>query len=267
MVLPLRVRRWLARALSWIVFQVRRAFVAAITRPMILPLTVWLLVFVLHSFMWWRGMFGSLGLLRWIVPTAPITALICLIGFNTFASGLALVGLGFRACRAIAVSALGLAIIYAMAFYISGPSRYHGFALHRCAGYIRDNHLLDGAPAIFRGDNIIVAELNLLYDERLAAQWYDHDNQLNELLAMPRGAIGCWDDQQAAMWHCVEIEELEQRGFKVLYDDHRMVPNFWGRMRYGQSSFIPQRYVVLRKETPAAPPATQATTQPHGDKM
>jgi hypothetical protein len=41
-----------------------------------------LLVFALHSVLWWRGWFASCGLLRILACAAPIIAVICLQGFN-----------------------------------------------------------------------------------------------------------------------------------------------------------------------------------------
>ena len=38
--------------------------------------------FCLHSFLWWKGMGGSMGLIRVITAVIPLASLICLKGFN-----------------------------------------------------------------------------------------------------------------------------------------------------------------------------------------
>jgi hypothetical protein len=47
-----------------------------------------ILYFVAHSIFWWKGLVGSLGLLRVMAAIAPCSAFICLRGFNLFANPL-----------------------------------------------------------------------------------------------------------------------------------------------------------------------------------
>ncbi len=51
-------------------------------REMMLPWAVWGIVFGVHSILYWGGWFASCGIMRIFTCTAPVTALICLYGWN-----------------------------------------------------------------------------------------------------------------------------------------------------------------------------------------
>jgi len=213
-----------------------------------LPIAVWLIVFTLHSFLWWRGMFGSLGLLRWIVPTAPLTAIFCLCGLNLIADLLRLVRIAAPIRATLAILTIALAATNAILFSASGPYRYHGFAIRRCVAYILDNHLLESAPALLLGDAIAYAELPGPQKLDTASNAWDRKSQLAIVRRMPPGSIALWDDQQAQMWHCITIEDLQSQGFRILYDDRSLAPSFPCQFDFRPLRYWPLRYAVLRKD-------------------
>ena len=73
---------------------------------------VFLLIFTLHSVLWWRGWFGSCGLMRILACVGPITAIVCLAGWNAVAGRLA------EFWRIAAITAIGLT---AMVYYVVDP--------------------------------------------------------------------------------------------------------------------------------------------------
>ena len=49
---------------------------------------VFLLIFTLHTVLWWRGWFGSCGLMRILACVRPITAIVCLQGMECIVAGM-----------------------------------------------------------------------------------------------------------------------------------------------------------------------------------
>ena len=112
---------------------------ASLARPsMRLAWSIWLLVFVLHSLMYWLHKFASAGMIRILACTAPMTALICLEGFNQIGRSLARRGFVAATRQRLAVGAMIVAILWSMIFYALLGEHYH------CFGY---QHLIAEAQS------------------------------------------------------------------------------------------------------------------------
>lgn len=221
----------------------------AIRRSMWLPWMVWLTVIGVHSILYWRGWFASCGLIRIMACSAPITALVCLYGWNAIASQL-----NRRHWRpAVIVFSLS-AVAWVVGNYCLDRNRMHFLPLQRCAAYVKSHHLLDNQPYFFAGDKIATAMLQGpdLPDDKLMAMPCDKDQIAKNLAELPIGSIGIWDNEQAPVWHGHTIDELAQHGFTILYETHAHVFSFTSLIR--GRSWLDMRYVVLRKDAQGMQP-------------
>src|SRR5262245_22904565 len=82
-----------------------------------LPLLSFVSIFVLHSVLYARGWLGSPGYARYIVPVAPVIALISLMGWNYLAEKLSLLSASAR--RVSGASLIGLSFLVCL-FYVDG---------------------------------------------------------------------------------------------------------------------------------------------------
>ena len=226
---------------------IRPSFRSIRGRPgMSLPWSVWLVVFGVHTVLYWRGWFASCGLMRIFACTSPITALVCLHGWNAVAEWLANRRGSFRP---IAVQLAGglFCTGWAVGQYLLQPFHYDCFASSRCVAYIRDHDLVGPHTPFFAGNQITVAQLGLpphfagLMETPCDAELIHHS-----LAALPIGSIGVWENHQAPVWHGHRIEDLAGHGFTILEEDVVSVPTF--RSLYlGRKGNFEVRYAVLRK--------------------
>lgn len=223
----------------------------SMSRRMWLPWAAWLVVFTVHSILYWGGWFAALGLLRILVTTSPITAMVCLCGWNAAADLLAHRGVSSGKQRVLARTAIVAAAAWAVGHYWLIPERYHYMPIQRVAHYLHDNVLDETAPGFFISDRILLAELDyprLPRTTSIAASRFDRAEQLAALAKLPAGSIGMWDNQRGVTWYGVSIEELEQLGYTVLFEAAQAVPDPWGHLVKGRPWFVRLRYVVLRKD-------------------
>jgi len=186
--------------------------VPSLRRRMALPWAVWAAVFGVHSVLWWRGWFAALGLMRIQACTAPVTALVCLYGWNTIASCLARRGVGRRARRFAAALAMILATASVFAYYAFDVRRYRCFPIRRAVAYLREHRLLAAAPAVFASDHVAWAEMGLLpTSPRALENSYQPAEQLRRLADLPPGSAGVWDNQVGVFWYRVQIDEIPPR--------------------------------------------------------
>ena len=190
----------------------------SMTRRMALPWLVWLIVFVVHSVLWWRGWMGSQGLMRIQCCTAFTTALVCLHGWNVLADRLPRwIGRPwFR--RAMTTAGIAVLVMAPVAYYVLNPESWQFVHSRQAARFVFEQRLLDDAPAIFFSDLIAVVEADAWQVDRPRVHCsFDREEQLRRLEAMPLGAVGVWDNQRGQVWHGVSIGQLESLGFEVLY--------------------------------------------------
>jgi len=203
---------------------------------------VFLLIFGLHSVLWWRGWFGSCGLMRILACVGPITAIVCLRGWNFIAERITL---GRRILGAAAIGAMGAA---AMGYYVVEPSHLRIFPLQRACEFVTRVGLLGNAPAVVLGDPMAEVCLHLPANVgNLVANDCDRARECEHLLSAPIGAVGIWDNQHAEAWFHVGPADLGTLGYSVLYEV-RQKPAV--AIEWLEPANMPreQVYVVIRKD-------------------
>jgi hypothetical protein len=245
-VLPSPIRE---NALPWLALTLAASFAWSIRRNK-LAILIWtfLLIFTLHSILWWKGWFGSCGLMRIMACVAPITAIACLLGWNAFAARMPVF---VRTC------AIGAVAITAIAYYLIEPLHYRVFALDRAARFAAQNHVLDHAPIMIFGDPMALAALNLPPNpNNILPNDCKRDDELRHLLHAPIGSAGFWDNQHAEAWFHVSISDLPALGYSILYQTEFRPPV---EIEWLEPSKLPgtQTYVIIRKDRPGAMPAIQ----------
>jgi hypothetical protein len=209
---------------------------------------VFLLIFALHSVLWWRGWFGSCGLMRILACVGPITAIICLRGWNVIAE---LVPRGRAALGAVAIVAMGLS---AMGYYVVDPSHQRIFPLQKACDFVTSGGLLTNAPEVVTGDPMAQVCLHLPPNPGNVLQNdCDRLRECQELLRAPIGSVGVWDNQHAEAWFHVGPADLGTLGYSVLFEV-RQRPMF--AIAWLEPANLPreQVYVVIRKDRVGALP-------------
>jgi hypothetical protein len=216
---------------AWMAWEGRREKCAA-------GIGFFLLLFTLHSILWWRGWFASCGLMRILACTAPVTAIICLKGYNTLMAGAAAVA------RSAVIAAIALT---AMVYYAIEPMNHRIFPLEKACAFVAQHDLLRSAPMIVFGDPMAQAALdmppnppNLMHNDCQRAV------EMLHLLHMPIGSIGIWDNQHAQQWFHVSISDLNSLGYTVLFTATNE-PRVAVEWREPGNSPRLQTYVVIRK--------------------
>jgi len=209
---------------------------------------VWtfLLIFTLHTVLWWRGWFASCGLMRILACVAPITAVVCLYGWNVIGPRIGAWGRGL---------ALAAIVMTAMAYYIVEPRHQRIFSLQRTCDYASQHDLLAMAPMIIFGDPMAQAALRLPPNPpnilRNDCDWF---TECNHLLRAPIGSAGFWDNQHAQEWFRVSVDDLPTLGYTILYRTE-FRPRLAVEWLEPLSLPREQVYVVIRKDRPGKMPA------------
>ncbi|MFN7927393.1 MAG: hypothetical protein U0Y68_05515 [Blastocatellia bacterium] len=248
----------------------------SLRRRMGLAWAAWATVLVAHSYMFWTGTFGALGFMRILVSTAPVTALICLYGWN----GLAFVlraerwpALLRRALTAVVIFAAALTV---MIYYVAEPMHYRFVLAQKAAAFVRANQLLTSAPRLFAADQSVFVELKIpprevllvVHDPKkppfetglLVRNYFTREESVSQFQALPANTVGVWDNDQGRWWHHVQPEEFPGLGYQLLYKvrqtEKEFLPNFPAWMKeYLLDPFIAlkyggpeQEFVVVRKQ-------------------
>jgi hypothetical protein len=210
------------------------------------PTWVFLLIFTLHSILWWRGWFGSCGLMRILACAAPVTAVVCLSGWNVIA---------VRMPASARTLAIGAIVITAITYYLVEPLHWRVFPLNRAAQFAAQNHVLDHAPILIFGDPMALAALNLPPNPtNILPNDCNRTDELRHLLHAPIGSAGFWDNQHAEAWFHVSISDLPPLGYTIL-DRAEFRSPF--NIEWLDQSNLPrvQTYVVIRKDRTGTMPA------------
>jgi hypothetical protein len=213
-----------------------------------------LLIFTLHTVLWWRGWFGSCGLMRILACVSPITAIVCLRGWNV---ALARAGNFWR------VGAVACVALTAMVYYLIDPLHQRIFPLERACEFVARNDLLRGAPMIVFGDPMAQAALKMRPNPpNLLMNDCDRNRECARLLHVPIGSVGLWDNQHAQAWFGVSIGDLAGLGYSVLFRTEREA---WPALEWLEPANSPreQVYVVIRKVSAGELPAT-SSPRAHG---
>jgi hypothetical protein len=237
LILPLWIRE---HVLPWPTFFFAAAFAWGLRgHRFAVGIWVFMLIFILHTILWWRGWFGSCGLMRILACVAPITAIVCLKGWNTLAPGFSSVGRGL---------AIATVVLTAIGYYIVDPLHMRVFPLQTACEFVSRGDLLRNAPMIIFGDPMAQATLklppnppNILHNDCDASLERAH------LLNAPIGSVGLWDNQHAEQWFGVSIDELSGLGYTILFQTQfrPMVAIEWLEPAHLPRDMV---YVVIRKD-------------------
>ncbi len=251
-------------------------FLASLRRVMALPWAAWGVVFLAHTLMYWTGTFSALGLMRILVSTAPVTALICLYGWNALAHVLRAPSWPGWLRHAVTAVMIVFAMLTAMIYYYEEPLHHRFVLARKAAAFVQHNHLLSEAPRIFATDPIVLAELDIPVRQYMFAttnpelapflNWVvvrhivGREKSVAQMRALPPGSVGVWDDDLGRWWYHILPEEFPALGYTVLYRVKQTEPdvtlnwNGWVKrnlvetfitMKYGKPE---QEYVVVRKD-------------------
>ena len=207
-----------------------------------------LLVFSIHSVLWWQGWFASCGLMRILACVSPITAVICLRGWNLAGEFSRRWNLELPARQWIGRSLLALLALWAGVMYIGDRSHYRVFPLQRASDFVAAQHLTTTAPIIIFGDPMAQAYLRMAANPlKLLRHYSERDRELERLVTAPVGSVGLWDNQHAQEWFNVGIEDLPKLGYTLLYDIRQKPPALalWFTPAWAAHDM---HYVVIRKD-------------------
>jgi hypothetical protein len=167
-----------------------------------------LVLFSLHSLMFWRGWFGSAGYARYFVCVSPAIALITLTGWNAFAERLARM---FNPARnAFVTTAIALSFLICV-FYVDGWR------------FTRDARAVEEMHAWFRAHERPISRLicsqvymGIVFDrdqwEKLAFTG-DREHNLALVRQSPRQTLVFWDEETGPKWYGLRAEDFESVGY------------------------------------------------------
>jgi hypothetical protein len=224
----------------------------ALRRSMLLPWIVWGLVFFSHTIFFYFGMFSSYGLMRIMATTSPITALVCLEGWNTIANSARFARRTPRLQQFVTAIVLAFAAVSVMVFYYLTPEHHRCFVARQAGAFLKDHPALKAAPRFFVGDPMALESTDYpAVSEQLVANKFDRREQLELLAKLPVGSVGIWDNGHGFSWHHVRLEEFPALGYRALFTARRqvkylnlLVTRLGVDPAYGDPSFI----VVIKEK-------------------
>ncbi len=164
--------------------------------------------FVAHSIFWWKGWFGSDGLIRVMAAVTPLLALLALRGANAVLS----------VKNSVIIKAVFLILIIAI------PFRQHTFpehldyeesTLHQADTWIQRENL--SSAKIFYAHPFVVYELNKdPFDKNSAVEFYALNPETPEISVAP-GELVIWDSHFGPNEGRIPLQKLEgNKNFKML---------------------------------------------------
>ncbi len=177
-------------------------------REFLCGVSAFLVLFVAHSLMSWRGWFNSPGYARYLVPVSPAVALITLAGWNELAERrVKLFGAARNSLAAIALAASFLVCV----FYVNGWK------------FTRDARAVDEMFEWFRANERPVARLIcsqvymwIVFDRD---QWEqppftaDREHNLELIRRSPRQTLVFWDEDTGPKWYGLRAGDFESAGY------------------------------------------------------
>jgi len=185
------------------------------------------MVFVVHTVLWWRGWFASIGFVRILACISPVVALVCLYGWN-------LVGRWerWRNLPRFLRTICGTGVIVAgclvpLIRYAADAGNYHYRLSEQAADWITARDALADAPAFFAGDERVFIMLDYpAFSPQQVATSFDHSVMQTRLANLPIGAVGVWDNYRSRYWFGLGIEDLVDLGFEVRFDVSQRIAPF-----------------------------------------
>ncbi len=173
-------------------------------REFITGVSAFLVLFVAHSLMSWRGWFGSAGYARYLVCVAPAIALITLAGWNDLAERQAKF---FNTARSsIAATVFALSVLVCI-FYVDGWR------------FTRDARAVEEMVEWFRAHPRPVSRLicsqaymRIVFDRD---QWEkptftnDREHNLTLIRQSPRQTLIFWDEDTGPKWYGLRAGDFE----------------------------------------------------------
>ncbi|MGH9754139.1 MAG: hypothetical protein ACREA2_15280, partial [Blastocatellia bacterium] len=180
-------------------------------REFMCGVSAFLVLFVAHSLMFWRGWFGSAGYARYFVCVSPTVALITLAGWNELTERRAKI---FGAARnSLAAIALTVSFLICV-FYVDGWK------------FTRDARAIDEMFEWFRTNERPVARLiwsqaymSIVFDRD---QWEqppftaDREHNLALIRQSPSRTLVFWDEETGPKWHGLRAADFELAGYVPL---------------------------------------------------
>ncbi|MDP9172267.1 MAG: hypothetical protein M3O30_00175 [Planctomycetota bacterium] len=207
------------------------------------------LIFTVHTVLWWRGWFGSDGLIRILACVAPITAVICLGGWNVAWDWLNKMRCPDLLRWSINSAILAALLITAVIYYTQDPTHYRIFGERALCDFMRSRDILAGAPMLALRDPIAQIELNLAPGEGNFIPFrLDRAAECAELLHAPIGTAGIWDDQHTGEAFNVNLQDLPRLGFTVLREFRQTIGSHTLPLLIWRRHAIEQVFVVIRKD-------------------
>jgi hypothetical protein len=188
-----------------------------------LMMSMFLLFLIMHSVFWWKGLFGSLGLIRVMACTIPLAAIMALRGFELIRR--------FIANRKIQYSLA--AIIVGVQIYVLQahntmpfPATFHDRILKQTADYLKQNKLNEHrihcsypylavyVNADFRNDKEwgTMYSLNFPYEHGDIIVWDTHFAQFDN--GVPLDSIMNDPRMEQLILIGDVVEKTEERGYK-----------------------------------------------------
>ena len=235
-------------------------------RVMALPWAAWAVVFLAHSYMFWTGTFGALGFMRILVSTAPVTALICLYGWNAIARLVRASKWPAVLQHGAAALVMVLAALTAMIYYAVEPKHYRFVLAQKAAGFVRANQMLAEAPRLFAADPMVLIELGIPAREvllvvrdpkkppyavgLLVRNGFDREESVSQFKALPSGTVGVWDNDQGRWWHHVQPEELPELGYKLLLKTQQAEKDFQPHFPEWMKDYLIEPFISMKYGIP-----------------
>ncbi|MBI2922160.1 MAG: hypothetical protein HYY18_13995 [Planctomycetes bacterium] len=182
----------------------------AVGRPAIHVVT-FLFFFLLHTILWWKGLFGSIGYLRYFVCISPLIALFCAEGLRFFASFAAI--LRIPAAAAVGVVLAGAAFQTAWMYEAQGLL-YVFAAYEDAADAWRADGTLEPLPEI-------VADAHARHVLHRGEYWrhgppaVEAAGQLAAYAKMPVGTRILWDDRMGGGYYALGPAQFAGIGYRV----------------------------------------------------
>jgi hypothetical protein len=180
-------------------------------REFMCGVSAFLVLFVAHSLMFWRGWFGSAGYARYFVCVSPAVALIALAGWNELAERRA--EFFGSARRSLAATAIAGSFLISV-FYVDGWK------------FTRDARAVDEMFQWFRANERPVARLIcsqaymwIVFDRD---QWErpaftaDREHNLALIRQSPPHTLVFWDEETGPKWYGLRAGDFESAGYSRL---------------------------------------------------
>jgi hypothetical protein len=173
--------------------------------------TAWLLFFLLHSVFRALGLFGEAGYPRYMVSLAPATAVITLLGWNTFASWQ---NTWFRRARPIIGSfILGGSLVISFLYLDSFTWTRDFLAIREMLSWFEQNQR-PVRRLIWSDVGMCIQTNNDL--STAPALIEDRERNLAVLRKAPPQTLVFWDDNVGPKWFGLTAQQIQEAGFQML---------------------------------------------------